>query len=435
MSDAIDGARRVIQDRIEEIDLEAASLRVALESLGGSGYRSPATPKARRPKRSGKRAPRGQRREQFLAALKAKPGSRVADVAKEIGISSNQGHALARPLLKDGTISKRAGKLQIAKKRPNSLRALRPRLPPTRPWGRGSGGGVRERLDPQAKLTTHPSSHIQREQSPPNRVAIARSQTQSDGDPDRQTLRGSAPPNGSLSPDPTPRHTMNPPVCRCSAIRHADSSPRWSASPRSNRQNANYWIEAVAEGAEDYYTKPGESPGRWLGSLAAELGLAGEIDRDCLRRRPRRPRPCQRRPAGQPSRSRESSPTPRAASAALEPVLGFDVRFAAPKSVSLLYAVGSPEVRAAVPRPRTARSPRRSPTSSRTPASSHAARAAPASSLAGLPGDGLPPPLLAGRRPGPSHPRPRRQPDPSRLRRALAQPRQPAPPLAALSPG
>ena len=31
-------------------------------------------------------------------------------------------------------------------------------------------------------------------------------------------------------------------------------------------------IEAVAEGGEDYYTKPGEKPGEWMGELAAELG-------------------------------------------------------------------------------------------------------------------------------------------------------------------
>ncbi|MDQ2939855.1 MAG: relaxase domain-containing protein [Actinomycetota bacterium] len=44
------------------------------------------------------------------------------------------------------------------------------------------------------------------------------------------------------------------------------------------RQHARYWIEAVAEGGEDYYTKPGEAPGEWLGELAAELGLEGQID-------------------------------------------------------------------------------------------------------------------------------------------------------------
>ena len=34
------------------------------------------------------------------------------------------------------------------------------------------------------------------------------------------------------------------------------------------RGNANYWIEAVAEGGDDYYTKPGEAPGEWVGELA-----------------------------------------------------------------------------------------------------------------------------------------------------------------------
>ena len=45
------------------------------------------------------------------------------------------------------------------------------------------------------------------------------------------------------------------------------------------RRNANYWIEAVAEGGEDYYIKPGEAPVRWPISLAGALGPAGEVDR------------------------------------------------------------------------------------------------------------------------------------------------------------
>src|SRR5215211_5125685 len=45
------------------------------------------------------------------------------------------------------------------------------------------------------------------------------------------------------------------------------------------RANARYWIEAVADGAEDYYSKPGEAPGEWLGEQAEELGLQGRIDR------------------------------------------------------------------------------------------------------------------------------------------------------------
>jgi len=45
-------------------------------------------------------------------------------------------------------------------------------------------------------------------------------------------------------------------------------------------RNANYWINAVAEGGEDYYTKPGEAQGQWRGELAAELDLLGEVDHD-----------------------------------------------------------------------------------------------------------------------------------------------------------
>ncbi len=46
------------------------------------------------------------------------------------------------------------------------------------------------------------------------------------------------------------------------------------------RANARYWIEAVVGGGEDYYTKPGEAPGQWLGELAAQLGLEGQVDPD-----------------------------------------------------------------------------------------------------------------------------------------------------------
>jgi conjugative relaxase-like TrwC/TraI family protein len=113
------------------------------------------------------------------------------------------------------------------------------------------------------------------------------------------------------------------------------------------RGNAGYWINAVAEGAEDYYTKPGEAPGEWIGELAKDLGLEGRIDRDEYAAAL----------AGQHPETGEElvrRPKPRSFTDAVgrerhvEPVLGYDVRFAAPKSVSLLYAVGSPEVRDAV---------------------------------------------------------------------------------------
>jgi conjugative relaxase-like TrwC/TraI family protein len=113
------------------------------------------------------------------------------------------------------------------------------------------------------------------------------------------------------------------------------------------RGNANYWIEAVAEGGEDYYTKPGEAPGQWLGSLARELGLEGQVDRPSYiailaGRDPLSGEELVHRLA--PRRYVDSTGRERVK----EPVLGYDVRFAAPKSVSLLYAIGPPEVRAAI---------------------------------------------------------------------------------------
>ena len=113
------------------------------------------------------------------------------------------------------------------------------------------------------------------------------------------------------------------------------------------RGNANYWIEAVAEGGEDYYTKPGEAPGEWLGSLAQELGLEGQVDRTSYiaalaGRDPASGEELIHRPA--PRRYVDSGGRQRVA----EPVLGYDVRFAAPKSVSLIYGIGEPEVRSAV---------------------------------------------------------------------------------------
>jgi conjugative relaxase-like TrwC/TraI family protein len=109
-------------------------------------------------------------------------------------------------------------------------------------------------------------------------------------------------------------------------------------------RNAGYWLAAVRDGEEDYYTKPGEKPGYWLGSLAGELGLAGQVDAEdygailagqnpstgvTLVARPER-----RAYVDAHGRERKSEPT-----------LGYDIRFSAPKSLSLLWAIGSPEVR------------------------------------------------------------------------------------------
>lgn len=116
------------------------------------------------------------------------------------------------------------------------------------------------------------------------------------------------------------------------------------------RRNANYWINAVGiEGDEDYYTKPGEAPGQWMGELADRLDLSGEVDRDdyaaiLAGKHPGTGEVLVDRPA--PRKYVDASGRERR----LDPILGYDVRFSSPKSVSLLYGVASPEVRAAIVR-------------------------------------------------------------------------------------
>lgn len=115
------------------------------------------------------------------------------------------------------------------------------------------------------------------------------------------------------------------------------------------RGNAKYWIEAVAEGGEDYYTKPGERPGEWMGELAAEFGLEGEVDREDYfalldGKNPANGEVLINRPPPRVYTDAEGRTRRK------EPILGYDIRFSAPKSVSLLWAVGSPEVQAVIER-------------------------------------------------------------------------------------
>jgi len=113
------------------------------------------------------------------------------------------------------------------------------------------------------------------------------------------------------------------------------------------RGNAGYWLAAVAEGGEDYYNQPGEAPGEWIGGLAAELGLSGQVDAAGYSAilegaDPTSGRQLLKRP--ETHYRRRSDGTEKR----IEPVLGYDVRFSCPKSVSIVYALGGEETRARV---------------------------------------------------------------------------------------
>ena len=99
---------------------------------------------------------------------------------------------------------------------------------------------------------------------------------------------------------------------------------------------ADYYLRVVAGGAEDYYLAAGEEPGHWLGTGSDGLDLEGRVADADLRavldgRDPGDGAQLVRGPGGSTRR------TP-----------GFDLTFSAPKSVSLLGALGPEDVGAEV---------------------------------------------------------------------------------------
>jgi conjugative relaxase-like TrwC/TraI family protein len=90
-----------------------------------------------------------------------------------------------------------------------------------------------------------------------------------------------------------------------------------------------YYERSVAAGADDYYAGRGESPGEWLGSGAGELGLSGTVTGEGF----------QALMAGRHPKTGQ-----QLAKRGERSVAAHDLTFSAPKSVSVLYAVGGEEV-------------------------------------------------------------------------------------------
>src|SRR4051794_13201250 len=97
-----------------------------------------------------------------------------------------------------------------------------------------------------------------------------------------------------------------------------------------------YYLDKVAEGAEDYYSGEGEAEGQWLGDCARDLGLDSPLDGEQLTAMLTGRDPRTGEPLGLPSVGGRGA------------VPGFDLTFSAPKSVSLLWALGEQPVQAAV---------------------------------------------------------------------------------------
>lgn len=62
----------------------------------------------------GKRAKRGEREAQFVAYVKENPGSKLADIARGIGVQNSAANGLAKKAVAAGTVKKSADKTYTA---------------------------------------------------------------------------------------------------------------------------------------------------------------------------------------------------------------------------------------------------------------------------------------------------------------------------------
>lgn len=108
MADGLEQARRAIQDRLRELEDESDRLREALAKLGPNGN-APRAARLRTTRGSRRRAKRGERQSQFLAAVEKHPGAKAPEIAKEMGVEPAHVYTLARRLHAAGKVKKQRG--------------------------------------------------------------------------------------------------------------------------------------------------------------------------------------------------------------------------------------------------------------------------------------------------------------------------------------
>ena len=99
-------------------------------------------------------------------------------------------------------------------------------------------------------------------------------------------------------------------------------------------EQSRYYERQVAQGRDDYYSGRGESPGRWTGAGAETLGLGGRVDDDGFMAL------MEGRDPGTGERLKRVGGRSK--------VAAFDLTFSAPKSVSVLFAIGEPALAGAL---------------------------------------------------------------------------------------
>jgi conjugative relaxase-like TrwC/TraI family protein len=99
-------------------------------------------------------------------------------------------------------------------------------------------------------------------------------------------------------------------------------------------EQSRYYERQVAQGRDDYYSGRGESPGRWTGSGAETLKVGGRVDDDGFMAL------MDGRDPGTGERLKRVGGRSK--------VAAFDLTFSAPKSVSVLFAIGEPALAGAL---------------------------------------------------------------------------------------
>jgi conjugative relaxase-like TrwC/TraI family protein len=99
-------------------------------------------------------------------------------------------------------------------------------------------------------------------------------------------------------------------------------------------EQSRYYERQVAQGRDDYYSGRGESPGRWTGAGTESLRLGGRVDDDGFMAL------MEGRDPGTGERLKRVGGRSK--------VAAFDLTFSAPKSVSVLFAIGEPALAVAL---------------------------------------------------------------------------------------
>jgi hypothetical protein len=118
VASSIDRVKQSIRERLDELEAERDQLIKALEALSGGSTASVGGRRGRPPgsrssgagkRAAGKRAPRGQRREQVIASLQGGEKG-PSGIAREIGdVNPTQISGLLRQLASEGVVTRTAG--------------------------------------------------------------------------------------------------------------------------------------------------------------------------------------------------------------------------------------------------------------------------------------------------------------------------------------